>query len=339
VISLHTVRSGSNDEGEHDALLLPLFEARDEAERDQAIERILIASQPLIERILGRHFRSEPLAKRNREDVAATVQLRLLRKLRKLAAGETGPVRRFDDYVATLTYNVLNDHLRERYPQLTALKNQVRYLLTHDARFALWTHGDELAGGLAEWRDLRLGVLHEPPEISPAAALLVRDRADALAAVFRAAGAPLLLQALVRLLARLWRVSDSVPDKVPAPVDRGPSPLAQFEKREYLLALWSEIEALGPNHRKALLLNLRDDQTVNVVSIFVIAGIASFDRIAAVLEMDSQALAELWNDLPIDDLRIAALMGVSRQQVINLRKAARNRLQRRLSRGGGTGKP
>jgi RNA polymerase sigma factor (sigma-70 family) len=326
---------------DYDPLLMPLLGARDERERDQVIERLLAAAQPLIERILARHFRSDPLAGRNSEDVAATIQLRLLGKLRKLAAGETGAIRRFDDYVATLAYNALNDHLRERYPRLTALKNQVRYLLTHDRRFALWPHGgDDLASGLAEWRETRVGVLREPPALSPTAPLLARDRADALAAVFRTVGAPLLLHALIRLLAQLWRVSDAVHDILPEPpAARDPSPSAQLETRESLHALWAEIEALGPRHRKALLLNLRDDQTVNVISVFVFAGIATFDRIAAALEMDGEALAAIWNDLPLDDLRIASLLGLTRQQVINLRKSARNRLQRKLSPRGGTGKP
>jgi hypothetical protein len=41
-------------------------------------------------------------------------------------------------------------------------------------------------------------------------------------------------------------------------------------------------------------------------------------------------LAEIWNDLPLDDLRIASMLGVSRQQVINFRKSARVKLSRRM---------
>jgi hypothetical protein len=38
----------------------------------------------------------------------------------------------------------------------------------------------------------------------------------------------------------------------------------------------------------------------------------------------------VWNDLPIEDARIAELLGVTRQQVINARKSGRERLARRL---------
>jgi hypothetical protein len=46
--------------------------------------------------------------------------------------------------------------------------------------------------------------------------------------------------------------------------------------------------------------------------------------------MPAEELARMWNDLPIDDMRIATRLGIKRQQVINLRKAARARLARRL---------
>jgi hypothetical protein len=46
--------------------------------------------------------------------------------------------------------------------------------------------------------------------------------------------------------------------------------------------------------------------------------------------MDADRFAELWNDLPLDDARIAELLKLTRQQVINARKSGRERLARRL---------
>jgi hypothetical protein len=45
--------------------------------------------------------------------------------------------------------------------------------------------------------------------------------------------------------------------------------------------------------------------------------------------MTADDLAGLWHELPLDDRRIAERLAVTRQQVINLRKAARARLARR----------
>jgi hypothetical protein len=52
-------------------------------------------------------------------------------------------------------------------------------------------------------------------------------------------------------------------------------------------------------------------------------------RIADALEIDAQQLARIWGELPLEDARIAESLGVTRQQVINLRKSARERLSRR----------
>jgi hypothetical protein len=46
--------------------------------------------------------------------------------------------------------------------------------------------------------------------------------------------------------------------------------------------------------------------------------------------MDAGAFGELWNELPLEDTRIAVILRITRQQVINLRRSARDRLARRL---------
>jgi hypothetical protein len=46
--------------------------------------------------------------------------------------------------------------------------------------------------------------------------------------------------------------------------------------------------------------------------------------------MTKEEFAEIWNHLPLDDNRIAEILNLTRQQVINLRKSARERLARRM---------
>jgi uncharacterized protein len=53
-------------------------------------------------------------------------------------------------------------------------------------------------------------------------------------------------------------------------------------------------------------------------------------EIANALELPHLEFAELWRDLPLHDARIAQLLGVQRQNVINMRRSARARLMRRL---------
>ena len=80
--------------------------------------------------------------------------------------------------------------------------------------------------------------------------------------------------------------------------------------------------------RVALLLALRDSKVVDYLRLPLIQ-IASIRQIAETLSMPAEQFATLWNQLPLEDAAIAELLGVTRQQVINLRKSARERLWRR----------
>lgn len=104
----------------------------------------------------------------------------------------------------------------------------------------------------------------------------------------------------------------------------------QVEKRIFLQRLWEELRQLPLNQRAALLLNLKDAKGRGCIALFLATGIATLSQLADVLEMRADRFAELWNELPLDDARIAELLQVTRQQVINARKSARERLTRRL---------
>jgi hypothetical protein len=104
----------------------------------------------------------------------------------------------------------------------------------------------------------------------------------------------------------------------------------QTEKRIFLQRVWEEAQLLPPVQRAALLLNLRDDGGRGCIALFPAVGIATMRQLAVALEMPIEKFAELWNQLPLDDATIAGLFNLTRQQIINARKAARERLARRL---------
>jgi hypothetical protein len=108
--------------------------------------------------------------------------------------------------------------------------------------------------------------------------------------------------------------------------------LTSLLDRGNLQRLWGEILELPARQRAALLLNLRDADGNGMLALFPLTGVATMRDIATALEMPARELAELWSRLPIEDARIAERLGVTRQQVINLRKSARERLSRRVSR-------
>ena len=104
----------------------------------------------------------------------------------------------------------------------------------------------------------------------------------------------------------------------------------RLAQMQYLARLWREIGGLSLRQRLALLLNLRESGQASALSLFVETGIADLRQIAEALEFQADTFTILWNQLPLDDNSIAKHMGITRQQVINLRKSARDRLVRRM---------
>ena len=102
----------------------------------------------------------------------------------------------------------------------------------------------------------------------------------------------------------------------------------------YLQNLWKEISQMSERHCSALLLNLRDDQGCSALDLFLFAGLVTIKQIALAVGLSEEELSTLWNDLPLEDSVIADRLRINRQQVINLRKSARERLGRRMKQIG-----
>lgn len=316
-----------------DPVLRPLNQATDDVSRQRELERVIVEhATPIIQTVIARFTRSEGMLRRDdAEDVVATVSLRLVRKLQAGETGEDDAVRDFENYVATLTYNTIHDYIRQRFPERSRLKNRIRDLLNTDERFALWSTNHGMACGMSAWRgrdDLRT---LRVDRTSASTAMLDRDSPDlAVEALFREAGGPLALETLVRTVADLWDVAERIDETADESiVEPFPNQAAKYETRQFLEVLWKEIGLLPQNQRLALLLNLRDRDGVNAIALFVTVGVARFREIAETIGTSVDELAALWESLPVDDLTIAARLNMTRQQVINLRRSARNRLARR----------
>jgi len=139
--------------------------------------------------------------------------------------------------------------------------------------------------------------------------------------------------------------------------DHRPLPDQDAEWRQFLGRLWDEIAQLPRLHRMAYLLNFTaaDGQ----LELFWVYGIASIRRIGATMQITEEEFsriwpavgwseetqlqadecgsyeekfAAIWQQLPLTDAMIALLIGTDRQKVINLRKAAGDRVSRRMIR-------
>ncbi len=338
-----------------DDILLPFLNAEDERESQQHLEFLLtLSAEPVLRRIVNRKLHPSMSGEPSRgvEDVCGEARLQLLAKLRELKTNPgQRPIGNFRAYVAVVAYNACHEHIRQKYPRRYRLRNSLRYLLTHDRRFALWEGSGESVCGLAKWRDKTSPLdggrrLRELRDSASAFEKSVLSRIDLerldidelLRTVFETVGYPVELDELVNAISRWKGIREDRAEPDTDDDDGGQGELAdtrvaidiEVEQRMYVARLWAEICQLPQRQRAALLLNLRDVNGGDCIELFPLAGVASPREIAGLLEIPAERFAEMWNDLPLEDALIAAHLGITRQQVINLRKSARERLARRM---------
>ena len=312
----------------NDPLLRPFLDTTGDDARRRAMETLVVERvRPLVARILAR-YRAVTLTDADVEDLTATIDLKIVGRLQQLSAAPDEAIERLDDYVATLAYNVVYTFLRTRYPERTRLKNRLRYLFTHDAELTLWETDDGSVCGLKSWEG------RAPLTQTAALRNIPLDRdspATAMRALLRLSNAPLLLDDIVRIAAAAWGVFEvRIVDGAYERESRDSDPESLMIAREEVELLWNEVLELPPKQRAALLLNLRDAAGRNALEILVFTNIASIDAIANATGITPEKLSEIWNELPLNDKAIASTLGQTRQQIINLRKSARERLARRI---------
>lgn len=321
-------------------------------DEEHALRDLLELAGPVVQSVLRSKARqnvlAEPLAESDQQELQGDALLKVVRRVQQAKSDRAAePIANFSGYVAVITYNTFHAHMRQKYPERQRLRNRIRYVLRTSKRHAVWTtpYGDTLCGRAA-WENVRAAAPSNweapaDPSVPPVASvdditppILLR----ALDALFDAAAAPVELDQLVKAAATYLRLpigSQRSTDLEDVDlVDAAPSPEQALLGRSALTFLWSEIAALPERQRAALLLNLRDANGAGVISLLIMLAVATFEEVAAAVGMTSDELTAIWNDLPIDDLTIAERFGTTRQQVINLRKSARERLGRRMRSSG-----
>ena len=338
-----------------DALLEPLLLDLSDDQADELLLRIITEhAEPVIKGVIRYKLRLSSYHASQRaetEDIHQEVVLQLLAQLQQFRKRpDEHPITDVRGMAAVIAHRTCSRWMRRQFPERHALKNRLHYLLTHQKGLALWQDYDnKLLAGFAVWQGqkrplgaARLGDPSDPHGLPTQLEIFKRgkhqDLATAVAAIFNHLGGPIEFDELVSALATLLGIKDqpveslTEDEEVAAvlPAATEPDPAWQLEKRTFLQRLWEELQQLPLNQRAALLLNLKDAGGSGCITLFPATGIATLQQIADVLEINADSFAELWNDLPLEDARIAELRGLTRQQVINARKSGRERLTRRL---------
>lgn len=331
-----------------DVLLEPLLiEANDEQANEILSQLITVHAEPVIKGIIRFKLRLNSHRETQRadaDDLHQEVILQLvtqLQRFRKLPDGH--PISDVRGMAAIIAHRTCSRWMRRQFPERHALKNRLNYLLTHQRGFGLWQEdGGTLVAGFAVWQQQKkkvqlLDVEKLPNDIRALKSRKAQEVAEVVAAIFNHAGGPIEFDELVSTVAELQGMSEQPAESLAEdegagiePVATEPNPEWKIEKRMFLQRLWEELQQLPLNQRAALLLNLKDASGRGCITLFPATGIATVRQIAQALEIGAEKFAEVWNELPLEDTKIAELLNLTRQQVINARKSGRERLARRL---------
>lgn len=354
LVGYNLENAGENDPAEcANSLLHSFLTAENVNSAQDFLDRLFDHAEPLICNFVRLKLRSFHTGRNNydeQKDICQEVAVQLLSRLWEIRENRSlPPIDNFRSYVFTCAQNACHKHVRTKHPAWWCLKNRIRYVLNHKPQFAVWSgQNEQTTCGLAGWAG-RFGASSEanPSQValneftskSGKTAHGCADLAVVLEEFLKWQGRPVLLDNLVSAMAEICGVrelqfvgtSDELSGSSHKTLhDLSLDPAGQLEQKLYLERLWREICELPLNQRLALLLNMRHGGNSEAVILFTQTGTTSLREIASILNIEFEEFVELWNHLPLDDNTIAVRLGLTRQQIINLRKSARERLARRI---------
>ncbi len=353
-----------------DPLLRPFVEAQDEDLAAARLAELLTFVTPAIKKIVGRSQAPEDDLQEAMQQLIGVLwacrcqpQQQAIGDFQRYAAVVAAHVCRRRLRAEHPAYHTLKASLRHTF------RNDARLALW-EAREREWVCGVAELRGRADvdFSSPRLtSLLHQPTaydeEILPGQDAQRVPQAELLYALFAWVGHAVNFDQLVRIVFELRRLEDLTPvssdeDAEARPLSEvlpalSPLPEAESQWRQFLAKLWAEIEQLPPLQRIAYLLNFTAGE--GALEIFWLHGVASVRRIGTAVQLTEEQFARVWQELtpaasgqaqwqsydekfallwrhlPLNDQVIARLLGTERQKVINLRKAAGDRLARRLA--------
>lgn len=327
-----------------DPVLEPFLNAPLESAAEHDAFGVLIGQvTPVIEGVIRGRV-GAAVAAMEREELLSEAILQLIKRLQEIkAAPERQSIANFSAYAAVTAFNVVHAHFRRVAPERQRLRNRIRHVVRKSPRFGLWrSPSGYFVCGRASWEETNSdecsdAELDRVPPLAPPVFVTWNDAIGhpqitrALDHLFDQARKPVELERLVEKVAELFQLPVvAAPAARAERADEAASVESSLVYRSALAEVWREVDLLLPRQRVALLLSLRDENGSAITSLLILLRIVTFDELAAAVGMTSDELAAIWDQLPLPDIAIAERLELSRQQVINLRKSARERLGRRL---------
>lgn len=347
------MRITQDNNSEHkriDEELVPYLQSDSETDSNQQLQRLLEKAQPIVYRI-ARSMRASsvrgPVYDFNTQDIFGDVCVRLLQILRAFKDNsKRHPISNYAGLVATTTSTVLSDLLRLKDRQRRNLYEKVRHLISVNPALATWKDAEgNTVCGYAIWRPRKVSSTKRTPSFSQLKLDFrskefgqeqKRNTAELILLVLDNIGCPVRFDELVDLVSiavqgvqvQAISINDTHYVQSGPLVTYQPDIIVGDENQRLLHRLFEEIQGLRVEQRKSLLLNMTDSYGFGI-EWFIFTQIATEERLAQLLELTIEQFRQLLNELPMSDIEIARELGITETRVMNIRRAVRERLDRR----------
>jgi len=333
----------SEDKGAIDQQLLPYLNSS-EAAGQEHLHRLLEKARPIVYRI-ARSFRQGARipAYFHTQDIFVDVCIRLLPNLQQCKSDpKQHPISNFAGLVATTTSSVFSDLLRAQDRHQRNLRQKVRRLIAANSNLALWKddNGGDLICGYAAWKSgVGMGTGAVPSQLELMFGSNVphkKNTAELVLQVLNNRGRPVKLDELIDLVniasegveVQTVSIDDEHFVQSTPLITLPPDIVGAVDNQRLLHRLFVEIQHLRVEQRKSLLLNMTDSYGYGI-EWFLFTKIATEEHLAQLLEVSIEQFRKILNELPMSDAEIARDLGISQSKVMNIRRAVRERLERR----------
>lgn len=341
-----TSSDNHQDKQRIDEQLLPYLQSTDRLETQEHLNRLLEKARPIVYRI-ARSVRigsDQSVAPFSTQDIFGDVCVQLIQKLRAFKNDPLQhPISNFSGLVATTTSGVFADFMRGRDRQRRSLYQKIRRLIIANPALATWKDDDDtLVCGYAAWRSVNVKPAPVPAQMNldfqsdQFARPQKRNTAELILLVLNNVGRPIKFDEFVDLVniaiagvqVQTINIDDEHFVQSSPLVSYQPDFIGGIENQRLLNRLIAEIGTLRIEQRKSLLLNMTDSHGFGI-EWFLFTKIATEEHLAKLLEVSIEQFRKMLNDLPMSDAQIARELGIDASQVRHIRRAVRQRLERR----------
>jgi RNA polymerase sigma factor (sigma-70 family) len=339
-----------------DQLLLPYLHAKDESERQQHLDELLIVyAAPVVRRTLrqklGFHINQLGLNPHNpdAEDLYHEIIAKIIDVLTTLPDTPRTQIEKFEHYVAGIATNACLDYMRTKSPARTRLKYSIREILSRKSEFSVRKSEGGFVCGLKAWSGKRGPISSQrlfEIELELPTFRTTRFGSEDIARVpltkltaelLKWIDEPIDLDELVNVTSILLDVKDypaeSIDDEAKTYLEARIADTTLIsdpglDSEKLLRHLWRAVLALPKNQRDAFCLRFETDGGEDLFTLLFETHITTPPEIAQQMSRSLEELMRMWASMPMEYADIATELNLTIRQVRKSRFDALRRLEK-----------